>query len=266
MEELQVSITHIENRLNHKQQTVIKTVVESVEKGLGKMIALDASGGTRKTFIFCYILNKVCTEGKVALATAASGIAATLLPKGTTFHSRTKCPLILTDESTCSVSEHDSTATLIRMTHLMVVDEVTMMDRCALEAADHIFQWLRGSAKPFGGITMVFRSDWMQILAVIPHRSRTEIIERCCKSSYLWKNVETLRLAENMRISQAAEHQQAEEDFAKFLLDPGEAKIPVMPEEGEFAIKLNDTLTIPVDNLKDIVHWVYKDMLSNMAM
>ena len=96
----------------------------------------------------------------MALATAASGIAATLLPKGTTFHSRTKCPLILSDESTCSVSEHDSTATLIRMTHLMVVDEVTMIDRRALEAADHTFQLLRGSAKPFGGITMVFSGDW----------------------------------------------------------------------------------------------------------
>ena len=113
---------------------------------------------------------------------------------------------------------------------------------------------------------MVFSGDWRQILTVVPHDSRIEIIGRCSKSSYLCKNVENLCLTENMRISQAAEHQQAEEDFAKFLLDPGEAKIPVMPEEGEFAIKLNDTLTIPVDNLKDIVHWVYKDMLSNMAM
>ena len=54
--------------------------------------------------------------------------------------SKTKCPLSLTDEPTCSVSEHDSIATLISMTHIMVVDEVTMMDRCALEAADHTFQ------------------------------------------------------------------------------------------------------------------------------
>uniref|UniRef100_A0A671V0R7 ATP-dependent DNA helicase n=1 Tax=Sparus aurata TaxID=8175 RepID=A0A671V0R7_SPAAU len=245
MEELKANSTHTENRLNHEQQTVIKTVMESVEKGLGKMIALDASGGTGKTFILCHILNKVRAEGKVALATAVSGIAATLLPKGTTFHSRTKCPLILTDESTCSVSEHDSTATLIRMTYLMVVDEVTIMDRRALEAADRTFQWLRGSAEPFGGITVVFSGDWRQIRTVVPHGSRIEIIGRCCKSSYLWKNVETLHLTENMRISQAAEHQQAEEDFARFLLDLGEAKISVVPEEGEFAIKLNDTLTIP---------------------
>uniref|UniRef100_A0A8C5E9X1 ATP-dependent DNA helicase n=1 Tax=Gouania willdenowi TaxID=441366 RepID=A0A8C5E9X1_GOUWI len=226
MEELHAQITQTENTLNLEQQSVVKTVIESVEQGLGKMITLDASGGTGKTFVLCHILNKVCAKGKVALATAASGIAATLLPKGTTFHSRTKCPLILTDKSACAVSEHDNTATLIRMAHLMVVDEVTIMDRHALEAADRTFRWLRRSDKPFGGITMVFGGDWRHILTVVPHDSRTKIIGRCCKSSYLWKNVETL---------------------------------------SEFTIKLNDTLTISGDKLKDIVNWAYKDMLANIS-
>ena len=176
------------------------------------------------------------------------GSCNSLLPKGTTFHSRTKCPLSLTNESTCSVSKHDSTATITGITNLMVVDEVTMIDCCALEAADCTFQRLRGSAKPFGGITMVFSGEWRQILTVVPHGSRIGIIGRCCKSL---TGVDTLRLIENMRISQAAEHQQAEEDFAKFLLYLGEAKIPVVPEEGEFAIKLNnDTLIIPSDKMK----------------
>ena len=53
------------------------------------------------------------------------------------------------------MSEDDSTAAVITMTHVMVVDEVSMMDRRALEAADRTFQWLWGSEKPFGGITMV---------------------------------------------------------------------------------------------------------------
>ena len=38
-----------------------------------------------------------------------------------------------------------------------------------------------------------------------------------------------------------------------------------MPEEGEFAIKLNDTLTIPGDKLKDFVYWVHKGMLANIS-
>ncbi len=77
--------------------------MDSVEQRLGKMIAVGANGGTGKTFTLSHILNKVQAQGKVALATAASGITATLLPKGTIFHSRTKCPLILNDESTLTL-------------------------------------------------------------------------------------------------------------------------------------------------------------------
>ncbi|KAJ8348928.1 hypothetical protein SKAU_G00275170 [Synaphobranchus kaupii] len=260
--ELEAHIAETGDLLNDEQRVVVKTVMESVEQGLGKMIAVDASGGTGKTFTLSHILDKVRAQGKVALATAASGIAATLLPKGTTFHSRTKCPLILTDESTCNVSEDDSTAALIRMTHVMVVDEVSMMDRRALEA-DCTFQWLRGSDKPFGGITMVFSGDWRQILTVVPHGSRTEIVGRCFKSSYLWRNVEILRLTENMRIRQAAEEQQDEADFARFLLDLGEGKIPVIPEDGEFAVELNESLTLPGERIQDIVNWVYETNITN---
>ena len=145
----------------------------------------------------------------------------------------------------------------------MVVDEVSMMDRRALEAADRTFQHLRKLKKPFGGITMVFSGDWRQILTVVPHGSRTEIVGRCLKSSDLWKNVEILRLTENMRIKQAAGQQQDEADFANFLLQLGEGKIPVIPEEGEFAIELKESLTIPGEKLEDIVNWVYEDLKTN---
>ena len=70
----------------------------------------------------------------------------------------------------------------------MVADEVTTMDRRALEAADRTFKWLQGSAKPFDGITIVFSGNWRQILTIVPHGSHIKIIGRCCKSSYLWKN------------------------------------------------------------------------------
>ena len=258
--EAQISVT--EDLLNDNQRLVVKTVMDSVEQGLGMMIALDASGGTGKTYTLTHILNKVRAQGKVALATAASGIAATLLPKGTTFHSRTKCPLKLTEESTCNISEQDSTAALIRMTDLMVVDEVSMMDRRALEAADRTFRWLRGSDKPFGGITMVFSGDWRQILTVVPHGTRKDIVGRCVKSSKLWTEVKTLRLTENMRIKQAAGQEEAE--FARFLLNLGEGKIPVIEEEGEFAIELDEDLTLPGEKLENIVSWVYENLNTNL--
>jgi len=57
---------------------------------------IDAPGGTGKTYLFNAILCATRTlndEANVALAVAYSGIAATLLLKGRTFHSRFKAPI-----------------------------------------------------------------------------------------------------------------------------------------------------------------------------
>ena len=58
----------------------------------GGMPFLDARGGTGKTFLINLILAKLHSEGKIALATASSRIAATLLTGGCTLHSTFKIP------------------------------------------------------------------------------------------------------------------------------------------------------------------------------
>ena len=72
---------------------VFQAVMTSVQHGSSHIIGLDAPGGTGKTFLLSTILAAVRSEDKVALATATSGIAATLLPNGRTLHSRFKVPL-----------------------------------------------------------------------------------------------------------------------------------------------------------------------------
>ena len=59
------------------------------------MLFLDASSGTGKTFLINIILTKLRSEDKIALATASSGIPATLLTGGHTLHSTFKIPLDL---------------------------------------------------------------------------------------------------------------------------------------------------------------------------
>ena len=58
------------------------------------MLFLDAPGSTSKTFLINLILAKLRSEGNIALATASSGIAATLLTGGRTLHSTFKIPRI----------------------------------------------------------------------------------------------------------------------------------------------------------------------------
>jgi len=66
-----------------------------VSRNEGGILFLDALGGTGKTFLINLILAKIRSEGKIALATASSRIAATLLTGGCTLQSTFKIPLDL---------------------------------------------------------------------------------------------------------------------------------------------------------------------------
>ena len=65
---------------------------------------VDAPGGTGKTFVFNALLARVRKGGDIALAVAASGIAALLLEGGRTAHSRFKISLDLNAISTCNIN------------------------------------------------------------------------------------------------------------------------------------------------------------------
>jgi hypothetical protein len=51
---------------------------------------IDGLGGTGKTFLYRAVMANLRSRGQIVLATASSGIAATLLPGGRTTHSRFK--------------------------------------------------------------------------------------------------------------------------------------------------------------------------------
>ena len=55
---------------------------------------------------------------------ATSGIAGTLLPGGSTVHSKVKVPIEVTDESECWYKDSSATADMIKRAKLMVIDEI----------------------------------------------------------------------------------------------------------------------------------------------
>jgi ATP-dependent DNA helicase PIF1 len=97
---------------------------------------VDGPGGTGKTFLYKIILARVCSEGLIEIATATSGIAASILPGGRTTHSRFKIPITLTENSTCSFSKQSGTAELLRMASLIIWDETVMIRRQGVKCLD----------------------------------------------------------------------------------------------------------------------------------
>ena len=82
-------------KMNEDQLDVFNDVIKSVCQGQGQMFCVNAAGGTGKTFIVNSLLDAVRGDGFVALATASSGVAAQLVPNGTTIQSRFKVPFVI---------------------------------------------------------------------------------------------------------------------------------------------------------------------------
>ena len=145
--------------LNFEQRQAFNAVLASVEGETDELFGLDATGGTCKTFTLNLILAAVCVQRKIALATAMSGIAATLLHNGRTVHSRCKVPINIMEDFTCNMSPCESTAELFRQAKLLIIDEVSIGNRFISEAIDKTLQDIQKGSRLFGGITVVFVGD-----------------------------------------------------------------------------------------------------------
>ncbi|KAJ9557182.1 hypothetical protein OSB04_011796 [Centaurea solstitialis] len=121
---------------------------------------IDGPGGTGKTFLYRALLAKIRSRGEIALATATTGIATSLLPGGRTAHSRFKIPLDLAEASNCRISKRSSLATLIKNSKLIIWDEAPTMKRSAIEALDDLLRDLMDSTEIFGGKVVVLGGDF----------------------------------------------------------------------------------------------------------
>lgn len=105
MVQLEANVEEALSTLNPEQQLVFDKVVSSVNENQSKIFCLNTSGGTGKTYVINILLDYLRSQKKIALATAMSGIAATLLNKGCTLHFKCKVSLNITAESTCSFTK-----------------------------------------------------------------------------------------------------------------------------------------------------------------
>ena len=145
-------------RLNEGQRKAYEAIKIFVEQQQGKMLFLDAPGGTGKTFVINLILAYVrSVMDEIVLAVALLGIAATLLPGGQTAHLTFKLPLNLatSDLPVCNISKGTGPAELLKTCKLIVYGECTMAHKKALEALNRTLRDIRGNDRLMGGVTVL---------------------------------------------------------------------------------------------------------------
>ncbi|XP_039602247.1 uncharacterized protein LOC120524463 [Polypterus senegalus] len=248
-----------ENLLVSDQKRAYDEILESVHKSHGKIFFLDSPGGTGKTFLINLILAKIRSDGKVAIAVASSGIAATLLEGGKTAHSAFKLPLNLTynEAPVCNVKKGTLLAQVLQDCVIIIWDECTMSHKAAIEALNRTLQDIRNNENVMGGVTVLFSGDFRQTLPVIPRGTRADEVRALLKSSFLWSCIHTLTLTINMRVLLHCDT--SADAFSKLLLAIGNGEIK---ETSNGNIDIPNDLANLVNTVEELTERLYPNVIN----
>ncbi|WVZ94394.1 hypothetical protein U9M48_040292 [Paspalum notatum var. saurae] len=165
----------LKDSLNEEQKAAYDKILSTVDTDQGGVFFVDGPGGTGKTFLYKALLATLRSQDKIAVATATSGVAASIMPGGRTAHSRFKIPLAIDDGAVCSFTKQSGTAKLLKKVSLIIWDEASMTKRQAVEALDNSLRDIMDQPRlPFGGKTIVFGGDFRQHRAI--HGSREYLL------------------------------------------------------------------------------------------
>ncbi|GAU51549.1 hypothetical protein TSUD_414120 [Trifolium subterraneum] len=222
-------------KLNNDQMNAFKIIMDVIERKQSQVFFIDGPGGTGKTFLYRTLMATLRSQGQIVIATASSGIAATLLPGGRTAHSRFKLPFDAIPGSNCDIRKQTDLANLFRLATAIIWDEAPMTNRYCLEVLDKSLKDVLNSNAPFGGKVMIMGGDFRQVLPVIPKGTKAQTISACIIKSPLWAHTMVIRLRQNMRSMH-------DHDFAAFLMRIGDGVEPTKPDD---IVKIPPQIAIP---------------------
>ncbi len=141
--------------------TEARRVILSLEKG--QNVIMQGPGGTGKSYTINLVANHFARKGMVVFVTALTGVAA-LNISGKTLHSWASHGLLDRPlEHYTTSSMWSKGANNIRMTDLLIIDEVSMMDLKIFELLDQLCRHHRNTTDFFGGIKLILCGDIMQL-------------------------------------------------------------------------------------------------------
>lgn len=130
----------------------------------GANVFLTGEPGAGKTYVINQYTAWLQAAGIPVAITASTGIAATHIG-GMTIHSwsavGTRDTLSPSDIDTIVSKEYVSKR--LRKAHVLIIDEISMLDGNVLNMVQRILQSARNSQEPFGGMQVIFVGDFFQL-------------------------------------------------------------------------------------------------------
>eukprot|EP00605_Chrysophyceae_sp_TOSAG23-4_P000051 GSChrysophyteH1.ASY1.ANO1.53.1 assembled CDS len=222
---------------------------------------ITGSAGTGKSFLLRYIVQELKSKyGESAVAvTATTGIAAVNLGGGT-IHSFAGIGLANghgdNERTVQKVLRSAKAVERWRNASVLVIDEVSMLDKSLFELLDLVARTARNDESPFGGLQVVLVGDFLQLPPVPSRYGAREF----CFESDVWNSLGMGRTDETSRLRSYNKNgivnlqhviRQSDESFISLLND----KKP-LPEDGIVPTKLycinRDVDTENLDRLNEL--------------
>jgi len=135
----------------------------------GANVFLTGEPGSGKTHTINIYISWLRERGIEPAITASTGIAATHVG-GMTIHAWSGIGIKrdLSDWDLEALLEREPLVRRVRLAHVLIIDEVSMLDAHTLTMVDRAVRTLRGNERPFGGLQVIFVGDFFQLPPVPP--------------------------------------------------------------------------------------------------
>jgi Rad3-related DNA helicase len=104
----------LSDTLNEEQRATYDEIMSSVDTEDRGLFFVDGLGGTGKTYMYRALLATIHSQKKIVVATATSGVVASIMLGGRTAHLRFKIPLTIDNGAFCTFMKQSGTAKLLR--------------------------------------------------------------------------------------------------------------------------------------------------------
>ena len=186
----------------HTFDEVVKRIADyDKNENAQRSVFINAGGGAGKTYLLNCILCHCLGLNLKALATASTGVAATLLEMGTTFHSATKAFVdnLPTTAQCFPMAPNSAKARALLAASVIIIDEATMLHHIYLDCLDVTLQAFCKNNRSFGGKLIILGGDFRQCLPVVKNGSDGDVEESCLLHAECWNSIDVMTLTGNHR-------------------------------------------------------------------
>ncbi|AVK75922.1 helicase [Pandoravirus neocaledonia] len=135
----------------------------------GHNVFLSGSGGSGKSLLLRYMIARARARERIVHVTGSTGMAAVNVG-GRTLHSVVGCGLGDAPLPTlqAGLANRPKVVARWRAMHMLVIDEVSMVDAEFMHKCDQLARWMRGRPnEAFGGIQVILVGDFAQLPPVL---------------------------------------------------------------------------------------------------